>query len=117
MSSPDALVISKVVNTCPGEERQRFTGSCADASFGRTRPERGADGAPGSTQLQTAGPPPSPEPRGAHLSARGVDPDGVIQQLLCESALHGGGKPLGDLPGVRSEDVKSYHPILPKGSQ
>ena len=71
MSSPDALVISKVVNTCPGEERQRFTGSCADASFGRTRPERGADGAPGSAQLQTAGPPPAPEPGGAPLRTWG----------------------------------------------
>lgn len=49
---------------------------------------------------------------GEHLCTCGVDPNGVVQQLLREPTFHGGCKSLGDLTGLRSKDVKSYHPIM-----
>ena len=51
-------------------------------------------------------------PGGAHLSAGGVDADGVVELLLGDATLDGDAVALGHLPGVGPQVVEPDHPVL-----
>ena len=51
-------------------------------------------------------------PGAAHLSAGGVDADGVVELLLGDATLDGDAVALGHLPGVGPQVVEPDHPVL-----
>lgn len=48
----------------------------------------------------------------SHLSAGGVDADGVVQQLFGDATLDGHTEALGYLTRIRTQVVEPYHPVL-----